>query len=146
MESTIVTGVTLRDSVLTVRQNNGQRDIEVDLSTLDDATVNGGSYNSGVLTLNVEGGSNIQIPLQRPVDLIANRVTFDTNNSQMTFSSDGGGNLFSVDLSSLKDNEDNLVADRPDEGQVDVVTEDELTDRIRVDFTNQFNTRIDPLI
>lgn len=146
MESTIVTGVTLRDSVLTVSQNNGQRDIQVDLSTLDDATVNGGSYNSGVLTLNVEGGNNIQIPLQRLVDLIANRVTFDTNTSQMTFSSDGGGNLFSVDLSSLKDNEDNLVADRPDEGQVDVVTEDELTNRIRIDFTNQFNTRIDPLI
>ena len=146
MEGTIVTGVRLEGSVLTVTQNNGLEDINVDLSILDESVVNGGSYDSGVLTLNVEDGSNIQIPLQTLVNLIANRVSFDTNTNEMTFSSDGGGELFKINLSSLKDNKDNLVASGATADEVDVVTEEELTRGINTEFSSHLDSRLNTLI
>jgi hypothetical protein len=143
---TKVTGATLTGSVLTIRQDNDAANINVDLSGLDDRFVYGGSYNSGVLTLNVSGTDDIDIPLQGLVNTIADTASFDSTTNQIVFSSQGGGNLFSVDLSSLKDNEDNLVADTPQEGEVDVVTEEELTDRIQNDFNNYLNNNLDSLI
>lgn len=146
VSDTKVTGATLTGSVLTIKQDNDAANISVDLSNLDDRFVYAGSYNAGELTLNISGTDDIVIPLQGLVDTIADTASFDPSTNQIVFTNQGGSSLFSVDLSSLKDNEDNLVADSPEEGEVDVVTEAELTDRIQNDFNNYLNNNLDSLI
>lgn len=141
-----VTGTTLTGSVLTIKQSNGEPNVSVDLSGIDDRFVYGGSYNSGVLTLNISGADDVEIPLQGLVNTIVDSAAFDNQTNQITFSSAGGGDIFSVDLSSLKDNEDNLVSDSPEEGEVDVVTEDELTHRINTDFQNYLDDNLNGLV
>lgn len=141
-----VTGTTLTGSVLTIKQSNGEPNVSVDLSGIDDRFVYGGSYNSGVLTLNISGADDVEIPLQGLVNTIVDSASFDNQTNQITFSSAGGGDIFSVDLSSLKDNEDNLVSDSPEEGEVDVVTEDELTHRINTDFQNYLDDNLNGLV
>jgi len=143
---TSVTGTTLTGSVLTIRQDNGAPNVSIDLSGLDDRFVYGGSYSSGTLTLNVAGTDDIDIPLQGLVNTIVDSAAFDNNTNQITFSSAGGGDIFSVDLSSLKDNEDNLVASGATETEVDVVTEDELTQRINVDFSDYLDDNLSGLV
>lgn len=143
---TKVTGATLTGSVLSIKQNNGEPNINVDLSNLDDRFVYAGSYNAGKLTLNISGADDVVIPLQGLVNTIVDTASFDQNTNQIVFSSAGGGSLFSVDLSSLKDNEDNLVASGATADEVDVVTEEELTERINNDFNNYLNDNLNTLI
>jgi len=143
---TKVTGMTLTGSVLTIKQDNGANNISVDLSNLDDRFVYAGEYNAGTLTLNVSGADDVVIPLQGLVNTIVDTASFDSNTNQIVFSSAGGGSLFSVDLSSLRDNEDNLVASGATTGEVDVVTEEELTQRINTDFNNYLNDNLNTLI
>ena len=143
---TKVTGATLTGSVLSIKQNNGEPNVNLDLSGLDDRFVYAGTYNAGQLTLNISGADDVVIPLQGLVNTIVDTASFDSNTNQIVFSSAGGGSLFSVDLSSLKDNEDNLVASGATTGEVDVVTEDELTQRINTDFNNYLNDNLNTLI
>lgn len=143
---TKVTGTTLTGSVLTIKQDNGAPNVSVDLSGLDDRFVYAGSYNAGYLTLNVSGADDVVVPLQGLVNTITDTATFDPTTNKIVFSSAGGGSLFSVDLSSLKDNEDNLVASGATSDEVDVVTEEELTQRINQDFNNYLNDNLNSLI
>ena len=143
---TKVTGATLTGSVLSIKQNNGEPNINLDLSDLDDRFVYAGGYNAGELTLNISGADDVVIPLQGLVNTIADTASFDASTNNIVFSSDGGGSLFSVDLSALKDNEDNLVASEAVEGEVDVVTEEELSQRINEDFSDYLDTNLDSLV
>ena len=127
-------------------QNNGEPNINLDLSDLDDRFVYAGGYNAGELTLNISGADDVVIPLQGLVNTIADTASFDASTNNIVFSSDGGGSLFSVDLSALKDNEDNLVASEAVEGEVDVVTEEELSQRINEDFSDYLDTNLDSLV
>ena len=143
---TKVSGATLTGSVLSIKQNNGEPNINLDLSGLDDRFVYAGSYNAGQLTLNISGADDVVVPLQGLVNTIVDTASFDATTNKIVFSSDGGGSLFSVDLSALKDNEDNLVASEAVDGEVDVVTEEELTQRINEDFSDYLDDNLNSLI
>ena len=103
---TKVTDATLTGTVLTIKQNNGMDDVTVDLSSLDDRFVYSGSYNAGELTLNISGNNDLVISLDGLVNSIADDATFDSNTNNIVFSSQGGGNLYSVDLSEFKGDDD----------------------------------------
>lgn len=107
---TKVTGATLTGTVLSIKQDNGQSDITVDLSGMDNRFVYSGSYNAGELTLNISGDNDVVIPLDGIVDSIVDSASFDSNTNNIIFSSQGGGNLFSVDLSNLRVGDDISVA------------------------------------
>lgn len=108
---------------------------------VEDVTVSGGTYDSGTLTIVTSAGQSIDISLTTLVNTIVNSA--DIVNDQMVFRNQLGDPIFSVDVSSLTNN---LVASGATTDQTDVVTEEELTERINTDFSIYLENNVNNLL
>lgn len=108
---------------------------------VEDVTVSGGTYDSGTLTIVTSAGQSIDISLTTLVNTIVNSA--DIVNDQMVFRNQLGDPIFSVDVSSLTNN---LVASGATTDQTDVVTEEELTERINTDFSIFLENNVNNLL
>lgn len=108
---------------------------------VQDTTVSGGTYNSGTLTIVTNTGQSIDISLSKIVESLI--TSADIENEQMVFKNQDGDPIFSVDVSSLNNN---LVASGATTDQTDVVTEDELRERINTDFSSYLENNVNNLL
>jgi len=108
---------------------------------VENATVSGGTYDSGTLTIVTSEGQSIDISLTSLVNTVVNSA--DIVDDQMVFRNQLGDPIFSVDVSSLSNN---LVASGATTDETDVVTEEELTQRINTDFSIYLENNVNNLV